>query len=139
MSLFSTIAHPDVPETRRLSLRGVGMVAAGVALGIAIGFFIADSRSADLSEQVAAISTSSEFFRLNTSEMPHWSPAAPAVVVPAQHADWFDNINTTAYDGLVPGEGTARAGEPSETFLELNIGSLEYAGPGYAERPGNPR
>ncbi len=107
MSLFSTIAHDGAVPARGFSLKGIGMMAAGLAIGVTIGFVIGnDDTTAESSATPLATVTGlalDDFVRLNTTDLDALVPAvlgqaieSPAVVDP------FIEMNTTSFDGLVP-------------------------------------
>lgn len=145
MSLFSTLAHGGAVPAKRFSLKGIGMGAVGIALGITVGLVIANNRTADLPEQTAAAATGlahDDFLRLNTSDLPKLSPVAPDAIEPQPVVDLFIHINTTAYDGLVPAAPSAAIGvrgAVDPNFLYWNITSLEYPSARYSEPSNGPR
>jgi hypothetical protein len=129
MSLFSTIAHPETPQLRGISLREIGMALVALALGATLGFFISENRTT--SEQTSqSVTTAGDvshegFLRLNTTELAWMTPqitAAPAVAhtIRASH---FEYANVGSYGGLVGTNG--RLHEVGAAFAEMNIGSYE--------------
>lgn len=128
MSLSSTIAHDGAAPARGFSLRGIGLVVAGFALGVALGFVIGNDRIAAESTPIAAAPATGlphdAFVRLNTTDLPNLAPAtsapaaAPAVTAP-----------------IGPQSGL------NADFLYWNVGSFEYLVPAvrYFEPSSGPR
>lgn len=144
MSLFSTIAHPDAAQARGSSVRGVGLIAVGLVLGVAIGMVAAVSLEAtNRPETVTATRggpAHDEFIRLNTTDLEYLSPAVSGEVVEAHPAvDSFLYWNITAFEGLAPASGEPDFGNVSDEFLEWNIYSLEYPAVQRTEQPNGPR
>jgi hypothetical protein len=113
MSLFSTIAHDGAAPARGFSLKRIGMMAAGLALGVGIGFVIINSRTvAEPSATAKAPATGlayDDFVRLNTTDLDNLVPAASAAATGAQAlgdptVPWW---NTEAFKNLVPGASAA--------------------------------
>jgi hypothetical protein len=108
MSLTSTVAYEDIPKARGFSVKGLGILVAGLVLGASIGLAIASFTSAT---------------------------DAPEVSVTVMDLDDFIRLNTTSLDGIAPA-GSAVVVEPRAVdphFLEANVGSLEYQGLSYTE------
>ncbi|MFV1963644.1 MAG: hypothetical protein ACC658_17695 [Acidimicrobiia bacterium] len=105
MSLFSTIAHDGATPTRGFSLKGIGMMMAGLAIGVAIGFVIINSRTAvEPSATATAPATGlapDAFLRLNTTDLENLAPAASAAATEARTLDanvpWW---NTESFKNL---------------------------------------
>ncbi len=146
MSLFSTIAHDGAAPARGFSLKGIGMMAAGLALGVAVGFVVGTNGTAAESSVTPAATITGlaydDFVRLNTTDLDGLvgAAAAKAIESPAV-VDPFIRINTTDLDGLV---GAAAAnGETSSNvsgeFLYWNIASLEYPAARYSQQSSGPR
>ncbi len=118
MSLSNTIAHEGAAPARGFSLKGIGVMAAGLALGVGISFVI-----------------------INNGTAPESTSTGEQSAAGLAHAD-FLRLNTTSYDGLVPAASAAvvesQAAVDSD-FLYWNIGSLEYGVAGYTEQAGGPR
>lgn len=126
MSLLNTIAHEGAVPARGFSPKGIGMMAAGLALGVAIGFGIVNNQSAtESSANSAAPATGlaqDEFIRLNTTAYDGMVPAASVPVTEAQAVvDPFIEINTTALDALVPAASVAVV----DPFVHINTTSYE--------------
>ncbi len=126
MSLLSTIAHEGAVPARGFSPKGIGMMAAGLALGVAVGFGIVNSQSATESSSNSAAPPAGlaqdEFIRLNTTAYDGLVPAAPVAVTKAQAAvNPFIEINTTALDALVPAASAAVI----DPFIHLNTTSYD--------------
>ncbi len=143
MSLFSTLAHGGAVPAKRFSLKGIGMGAVGIALGITVGSVIANHRTADLPEQTAAAAIGlahDDFLRLNTSDLPKLSPVAPDAIEPQPVVDLFMHINTTAYDGLVPAAPSAAIGvrgAVDPNFLYWNTTAFDNVVPAAVSKPQN--
>ena len=105
MSLFSRIAREGAAPARGFSLKWTGMVAAGLALGVAGGFVIVNSRpAAEPFPPVSATATGlahDDFVRLNTTELETVAPASAGLTESAPAVDPFIQINTTALENLV--------------------------------------
>ncbi|MEE8407365.1 MAG: hypothetical protein V3S32_09480 [Acidimicrobiia bacterium] len=126
MSLLSTIAHEGAVPARGFSPKGIGMMAAGLALGVAVGFGIVNNQSATESSASSAASPTGlaqdEFIRLNTTAYDGMVPAAPVVVTEVQAAvNPFIEINTTALDALVPAASAAVV----DPFIHINTTSYD--------------
>ena len=107
MSLFSTIAHDGATPARGFSPKAIGMVAAGLALAVVVGFVATNSRTtAEPSDTPAATVTGlahDDFVRLNTTDLDALVPAASAKAIESPAVvDPFIQMNTTSFDGLVP-------------------------------------
>jgi hypothetical protein len=114
MSLTSTVAYEDIPKARGFSVKGLGILVAGLVLGASIGLAIASFTSAtDAPEVSVTVMDLDDFIRLNTTSLEGIAPAGSAVVV------------------------EPRAADPH--FLEMNIGSLGYPATGYTEPLGGIR
>jgi hypothetical protein len=128
MSLTNTIAY-EGPRARGVSVKGMGILVAGLVLGAVIGLATATS-STTTDEPEASVTGMAldDFIRLNTTSL---NGLAPAGVVESVAVDpGFVEMNTTSFDGLV------RVASPqtvNPSFLEMNIGFLEYPTGGYAE------
>ena len=127
MSLFSTIAHEGAAPARGFSLKGIGMVAAGLALGVAVGFAIVNSRTA-AEPSDAAIATATglaydDFVRLNSTDLDNLAPATVSAATIQSQAvvDPFIQMNTTSFDGLVPAAATAVV----DPFIQINTTSYD--------------
>jgi hypothetical protein len=105
MSLTTnTIAH-EGPRARGISVRGIGILVAGLALD--------------------------DFTRLNTTSLNGLAPVASAAVASSVSVHpGFVEMHTTTFDGLTR---MARAQTVDPAFLEMNIGSLEYPAGSYTE------
>ncbi len=145
MSLLNTIAHEGAAPTRGFSLKGIGIMAAGLALGVGLGFAIVNNGTAEDSSSKAVASANglahADFLRLNTTSYDGLVPAASVAATQAQAVDPFVEMNTTSYDGLVPAASVAatQASTVSEEFLNWNIGSLEYPAARHSKQAGGPR
>ena len=133
MSLFSTIAHDGAAPARGFSLKGIGMMAAGLALGVTVGFVIANSGTA-AEPSAAAVATvtglaNDDFVRLNATDLDALVPAASAQAIESPAVvDPFIQMNTTDLDGLVGAAAAAvtesqRVVDPN--FLYWNTTALE--------------
>jgi len=129
MSLFSTIAHPETPQLRGISLREIGMALVALALGATLGFFISENRTAsDQTSQSAATTgdvSHEDFLRVNTTELAWMTPQITVAPVVAQtiSAAHFEYANVGSYGGLVGTNGARH--EVGAAFAEMNIGSYE--------------
>jgi hypothetical protein len=169
MSLFSTIAHEGAAPARGFSLKGIGMMAAGLALGVGLGFIIVNRTAAESSSTAAPATALAhdDFLRLNTTSYDGLVPAASAAAIETQVVvDPFIEMNTTAFDwlaaviephrvvdpnflywntdaldNLVPAAAAngEKSGNVSEEFLNWNIASLEYPAARYSEQSSGPR
>ncbi len=146
MSLFSTIAHDGAAPARGFSLKGIGMMAAGLALGVTVGFVIGtNGTAAEPSVTPAATVTGlayDDFVRLNTTDLDGLVPAASAKAIESPAVvDPFIEMNTTSFDGLVPvaAANGEKSGNASEEFQYWNIASLEYPAARYSQQSSGPR
>jgi hypothetical protein len=118
MLLTSTVAYEGMPKARGFSVKGIAILAAGLILGAAIGFAIANFTS--------------------TTD----APTASAVVVEPRTVDpHFLEMNVGSFEGLALA-GSAVVVEPRvfhPGFFEMNVGSLEYQGLSYTEPSSGPR
>ena len=143
MSLFSTIAHDGAAPARGFSLKGIGMMAAGLALGVAVGFVIGNSGTAAESSATPVATVTGlahdDFVRLNTTDLDGLVPAASAQAIESPAVvDPFIQMNTTSFDGLVAGIESQRVVDPN--FLYWNTTALENLVPVAAangEKSGN--
>ena len=148
MSLFSTIAHDGAAPARGFSLKGIGMIAAGLALGVAVGFVMGTNGTAAESSVTPAATITGlaydDFVRLNTTDLDGLVPAASAKAIESPVVvDPFIQMNTTSFDGLVPAAAAAviesqRVVDPN--FLYWNTTALENLVPVAAangEKSGN--
>ncbi len=143
MSLFSTIAHEGAAPARGFSLKGIGMMAAGLALGVAVGFVIGTNGTAAESSVTPAATVTGlahdDFVRLNTTDLDALVPAASAQAIESPAVvDPFIQMNTTSFDGLVAGIESQKVVDPN--FLYWNTTALENLIPVAAangEKPGN--
>ena len=128
MSLFSTIAHEGAAPARGFSLKGIGMIAAGLALGVAVGFVIGNSGAAAESSATPVATVTGlahdDFVRLNTTDLDALVPAtsAKAIESPAV-VDPFIEMNTTSFGGLVAVIESQRVVDPN--FLYWNTTALD--------------
>ena len=143
MSLFSTIAHEGAVPARGFSLKGIGMMAAGLALGVAVGFVIGNSGAAAESSATPVATVTGlaydDFVRLNTTDLDALVPAtsAKAIESPAV-VDPFIEMNTTSFGGLVAVIESQRVVDPN--FLYWNTTALDNLVPVAAangEKSGN--
>ena len=146
MSLFSTIAHDGAVPARGFSLKGIGMMAAGLALGVTVGFVIGtNGTAAEPSVTPAATVTGlayDDFVRLNTTDLDGLVPAASAKAIESPAVvDPFIEMNTTSFDGLVPvaAANGEKSGNASEEFQYWNIASLEYPAARHSQQSSGPR
>ena len=147
MSLFSTIAHDGAVPARGFSLKGIGMIAAGLALGVAVGFVMGTNGTAAESSVTPAATITGlaydDFVRLNTTDLDGLVPAASAKAIESQRVvdPNFLYWNTTALDNLVPvaAANGEKSGNVSEEFLYWNIASLEYPAARYSQQSSGPR
>ena len=143
MSLFSTIAHDGAAPARGFSLKGIGMMAAGLALGVAVGFVIGTNGTAAESSVTPAATVTGlahdDFVRLNTTDLDALVPAASAKAIESPAVvDPFIQMNTTSFDGLVAGIESQSVVDPN--FLYWNTTALENLVPVAAangEKSGN--
>jgi hypothetical protein len=114
-----------MPEARWFSLKGIGILVAGLALGAAIGLAIANtSTTIDAPEVSVTGMALDDFIRLNTTAYDGLAPVVSAVVVEPRAVDpGFFEVNVGSFNGLAP-EVSASAADP--TFVEINTASLEY-------------
>ena len=155
MSLTNTVASEGMPEARWFSLKGIGILVAGLALGAAIGLAIANtSTTIDAPEASVTGMAFDDFIRLNTTAYDGLAPVVSAVVVEPRAVDpGFFEMNVGSFDGLAPAASAIATADPrfveintasleypvasavvtDGLFVELNIGSLEYPGRGYTE------
>jgi len=117
MSLFSTIAHEGAPQARGFSLKGIAMMAAGLALGVAVGFVIGtNGTAAEVSATPIATVTGlayDDFVRVNTTDLDGLAGVASAQAIESPAVvDRFIRVNTTDLDGLA-GVASAQAIESS--------------------------
>jgi len=118
MSLTNTVAYEGMPKARGFSVKGIAILVAGLVLGAAIGFAIANFTS--------------------TTD----APTASAVVVEPRAVDpHFWEANVESFEGLAPAASAVvvepRAVDPH--FWEANVGPLEYPGLSYTEPSNGPR
>jgi len=165
MSLFSAIAHDGVSPTRGLSRKTIGIVVAGLALGVALGFAIVNNpTAAESSAAVVAPSTGlaqDEFIRLNTTDLENLVSASSSAVTESQAAvtpfiqmnttdldnlaaaavavDPFIDLNVNSYEGLIPPAAAESQTVVDSNFLNWNIASLEYPTARYTEQSSGPR
>ena len=143
MSLFSTIAHESAAPARGFSLKGIGMMAAGLALGVGLGFIIVNRTAAESSSTAAPATALAhdDFLRLNTTSYDGLVPAASAAALETQVVvDPFIEMNTTAFDGLVPPAVIGAQNVVDPNFLYWNTDALENLAPAAAangEKSGN--
>ena len=128
MSLFSTIAHEGAAPARGFSLKGIGMMAAGLALGVAVGFVIGNSgTAAEPSATPAATVTGmahDDFVRINTTDLDALVPATSTQAIESQRVvDPFIEMNTTSFDGLVAVIESQKVVDPN--FLYWNTTALD--------------
>ena len=143
MSLFNTIAHDGAAPARGFSLKGIGMMAAGLALGVAVGFVIGTSGTAAESSVTPAATVTGlaydDFVRLNTTDLDALVPAASAKAIESPAVvDPFIQMNTTSFDGLVAVIEYQRVVDPN--FLYWNTTALDNLVPVAAadgEKSGN--
>jgi hypothetical protein len=118
MLLTSTVAYEGMPKERGFSVKGIAILAAGLVLGAAIGFAIANFTS--------------------TTD----APTASAVVVEPWTVDpHFLEMNVGSFESLALA-GSAVVVEPwtvDPHFWEANVGSLEYPGLSHTEPSSGPR
>ena len=145
MSLLSTIAHEGAVPARGFSPKGIGIMAAGLALGVGLGLTIVNNGTTDESSGTAVASANGlaheNFLRLNTTSYDGVVPAASVAATQAQAVDPFIQMNVDSYGGLVPAASVAatQASTVSEEFLNWNIASLEYPAARYSEQARGPR
>ncbi|MEA1902390.1 MAG: hypothetical protein U9N56_02570 [Actinomycetota bacterium] len=133
MSLFSTIAHDGAAPTRGFSPKAIGMMVAALALGVALGFVIGNSRTAAESSATAVAPATGlaldDFVRLNTTDLGNWVPAASAAAIESQAViDPFIQMNTTDLDALVAAASATVIGSQAGVnpdFLSLNTTSYD--------------
>ena len=128
MSLFSTIAHDGAAPARGFSLKGIGMMAAGLALGVTVGFVIGtNGTAAEPSATPLATVTGlayDDFVRLNTTDLDGLVPAASAKAIESPAVvDPFIEMNTTSFDGLVAVIESQKVVDPN--FLYWNTTALD--------------
>ncbi|MGB8360031.1 MAG: hypothetical protein WCE80_01370 [Acidimicrobiia bacterium] len=129
MSLFSTIAHPEAPRLRGISVREFGMALVALALGATLGFFISENRTASEASSQSATTAGDVshegFLRLNTTELAWMTPQITVVPAVGQNirATHFEYANVGSYGGLVGTNGGRH--EVGAAFAEMNIGSYE--------------
>ena len=153
MSLTNTIAY-EGPRAKGISVKGIGILVAGLVLGAALGLVVASSSTTTDAPEVSVTGMAlDDLIRLNTTSFNGLAPVASAAVVESVSVDpgfleinttsfnglapvvsaavdpGFLEINTTSFDGLAP---VATAVDPR--FLEINIGSFEHLEGGYTER-----
>jgi hypothetical protein len=155
MSLTTNTIAYEGPRARGISVRGIGILVAGLVLGSVIGLAIAtSSTTTDAPEASVTGMALDDFIRLNTTSLNGLAPVASAAVVESVSVDpGFLEINTTSFNGLAPVaasvvdpgflemnvgsfDGLTRVVSPQPvepSFLEMNIGSLEYPAGGYTE------
>lgn len=111
-------------EGERFSLKGIGILLAGVVLGATIGLVVASNSAATDAPEVSVPGMAfDDFIRLNTTSFNGLAPVVSAGVVESVSVDpGFLEINTTSFNGLAP--AVSAAVDPG--FLERNIASLEY-------------
>ena len=149
MSLTNTIAHDGAAPTRGFSFKGIGMMAAGLALGVAIGLTIANNgNAAELPTPVAAPSAGlayDDFVRVNTTGLDSVTAAAASVpVIESQTAvdSGFIYLNTTALDGVVSAASVPVIESQTAVdsgFIYLNTTALDSPTAPYAENSSGPR
>ena len=133
MSLFSTIAYDGVPQARGFSLKGIGILVAGLVLGTVVGLTIANNpTTVDAPRASDTAMALDDFIRLNTTSYEGLVPAGSvAAITPQRVGDAFLDMNITSYEGLAPA-GSVAAITPQrvgETFLDMNIASYEGLAP----------
>jgi len=127
MSLTTNTIAYEGPRARGISVRGIGILVAGLVLGSVIGLAIAtSSTTTDAPEAAVTGMALDDFIRLNTTSFNGLAPVASAAVVEPVSVDpGFLEINTTSFDGL----GPVAANVVDPRFLWMNVGSFNGLGP----------
>jgi hypothetical protein len=147
MLLTSTVAYEGMPKERGFSVKGIAILAAGLVLGAAIGFAIANFTSTTDAPTASAVvveawTVDPHFLEMNVGSFESLALAGSAVVVEPWTVDpHFWEANVGSFEGLALA-GSAVVVEPRAVdphFWEANVESLEYLSLSYTEPSSGPR